>query len=217
VFLFIVAFDIFNNIVSVAKVLLQHALLRPKLKMDSNTNVDANGRQLTKLAQKLAVILMQSLITAVFVFVLLTFAYYLHLRCRSTAVTVQPIAGNFSYYDNGSGFRASVPVEQIVNVTASDFCSVVSRDLYSLEQMGYVDETRRVSKLLSLDLGGAQDVYYVFVNTTHVPWTVACSLESALGAVGNIGRVNVFVVSGMEFDRIDNKCGLTQPVSNFSI
>lgn len=163
--------------------------------------------------------LMQSFITAVFVFVLLTFAYYLHLRCRSTVVTLQPIMGNFSYYDNtnGSGFRASVPVEQIVNVTASDLCSIVSRDLYSLEQMGYVDETRRVSKLLSLDLGGAQNVYYVFVNTRHVPWTVACSLESALGAVGNVGRVNVFVVSGMEFDRIDNKCSLTQPVSDFSI
>jgi len=125
------------------------------------------------------------------------------------------MAGNSSYYDDtdGPGFRASVPAEQIVNVTASDFCSVVSRDLYSLEQMGYVDETRRVSKLLSLDLGGSQDVYYVFVNTTHVPWTVACSLESALGAVGNVGRVNVFVVSGMEFVRIDNKCGQTQPVS----
>jgi len=163
--------------------------------------------------------LMQSFITAVFVFVLATFAYYLHLRCKSTAAPVLPITGKFSYYYDmdGSGFRASVPAEQIVNVTARDFCSAVSRDLYSLEQMGYVDETRRVSKLLSLDLGGSQDVYYVFVNTTHVPWTVACSLESALGAIGNVGRVNVFVVSGMEFVRIDNKCGLTQPVSDFSI
>jgi len=185
--------------------------------MDSSTNVNVDGRRLTKLAQKLAVMFMQSFVTAVFVFVLLTFAYYLHLRCRSTASAA--VAGNFSYYDDtdGSGFRASVPAEQIVNVTASDFCSVVSRDLYSLEQMGYVDETRRVSKLLSLDLGGSQDVYYVFVNTTHVPWTVACSLESALGAVGNVGRVNVFVVSGMEFVRIDNRCGLTQPVSDLSL
>lgn len=157
---------------------------------------------------------MQSFITAVFVFILTTFTYYLHLRCKFTAET---ITGNFSFYDDtkGSGFR--VPAEQIVNVTAREFCSVVSRDLYSLESMGYVDETRRLSKRLSLDIGGAQDVHYVFVNTTHVPWTVACSLESALGAVGHVGRVNVFVISGMEFDRTNNKYGLTQPVSDFSI
>lgn len=187
--------------------------------MDSSTDVDANGQRLTKLTKKLAVMFMQSFITAVFVFVLATFAYYMHLLCKSTAAPISPITGKFSYYDDmdGSGFRASVPAEQIVNVTAREFCSVVSRDLYSLEQMGYIDKTSRVSKLLSLDLGGAQDVHYVFVNTTHVPWTVACSLESALGAVGHVGRVNVFVVSGMEFVRIDNRCGLTQPVSDLSL
>jgi len=185
--------------------------------MDNSTDVDANGRRLTKLTKRLAVMFMQSFITAVFVFVLATFAYYMHLRYKST---VSPITGNYSYYDKidgTSGSRASVPAEQIVNVTAGEFCSVVSRDLFSLEQMGYVDETRRVSKLLSLDLGGAQDVHYVFVNTTHVPWTVACSLESTLGAVGHVGRVNVFVVSGMEFDRTNNNCVLTQPVSDLSI
>ncbi|CAI6373428.1 unnamed protein product [Macrosiphum euphorbiae] len=187
--------------------------------MDSNTDIDDNSQRLKKLTKKLAVMFMQSFITAVFVFVLATFTYYLHLRCKSTAVPVSPNTFKFLYYDDmgGSGFHASVPEEQIVNVTAREFCSVVSRDLYSLEQMGYVDETRRVSKLLSLDLGGAQDVHYVFVNTTHVPWTVACSLESALGAVGHVGRVNVFVVSGMEFDRTNNKCDATEPVSNFSI
>ncbi|KAL4083976.1 hypothetical protein QTP88_029292 [Uroleucon formosanum] len=143
--------------------------------MDSSTDIDTKGQRLTKFTKKLMVMFMQSFITAVFV----------------------ADFGNFSFYDTeGSGFR--VLAEQIVNVTAREFCSVVSRDLYSLENMGYVDETRLLSKRLSLEISGAQDVHYVFVNTTHVPWTVACSLD------------------GMEFDRTNNKYGLTQPVSLLS-
>ncbi|XP_022179327.1 uncharacterized protein LOC111039959 [Myzus persicae] len=186
--------------------------------MDRSTIVDNNNNQRwTTLTKKLAVMFMQSFITAVFVFVfsLVMFAYYLHLRCKSTAQAVHPINGEFSFYEDleGSGLSSKASAVQNADANTSDYCSVVSRDLYSLEQMGYVDKTRRVSKLMYLDLGGAQDVHYVFVNTTHVPWKVVCSLESALGAVGNVGRVNVFVVSGMEFDRIDNKVGVTQPVS----
>ncbi|XP_060852264.1 uncharacterized protein LOC132930411 [Rhopalosiphum padi] len=176
--------------------------------MDKSSKVDDDG-QWKSLSKKLSLVFVQSVLTAVFVFVLMTAAYLLYLRYKSTAVQVKPIARR-SFYDD------SAPVVQIVNVTAREFCSVVSRDLHSLKQMGYVDDDSRVSKLLSLDLGGAQDVHYVFVNTTHVPWTVACSLESALGAIGHVGRVNVFVVNGMEFDRTDNKCGLTQPVSLLS-
>ncbi|XP_027836698.2 uncharacterized protein LOC114119372 [Aphis gossypii] len=183
--------------------------------MDKSPTDQRSNGQWTSLSKKISLMFVQSILTAVFVFVLLIAAYLLYLRYKSIAV--QPTAGR-SFYDdeNGSAFRESEPAVQIVNVTAREFCSVVSRDLYSLKQMGYVDDDNRVSKLLSLDLGGAQDVHYVFVNTTHVPWTVACSLESALGAIGHVGRVNVFVVNGMEFDRIDNKCGLTQPVSLLS-
>lgn len=53
--------------------------------MDSSTDIDTKGQRLTKFTKKLMVMFMQSFITAVFVFVLVTFAYYLHLRCKSTA------------------------------------------------------------------------------------------------------------------------------------
>jgi len=187
--------------------------------MNSSAIVDADSKRLMNLPVKLAVILMQSFILTMFVFITVMFGYYLHLRYyKSTSTAVHPISDDFSSYDDtqGSGIRASVPVAQQVNGSTREYCKAVSKELFSLEKMGYVDKTSRFSKLLSLDLGGTQDVHYVFVNTTHIPWKVACSLESALGAVGPVGRVNVFVVSGMEFDRIDNNVDVTQPVSDLA-
>lgn len=53
------------------------------------------------------------------------------------------------------------------------------------------------SKLMALDIG-TNDVHLVFVSHgEYVPWSYACSLESALRAAGNGSRVNVFVVHGV--------------------
>jgi len=188
--------------------------------MNSSAIVDADSKRLTNLPVKLVVILMQSFVLTMFVFIIVAFGYYLHLQHKSTSTAVQPISDEFSFHDDiqGSGFRASVPVAQQVNYGSTrEYCKAVSKELFSLEKMGYVEKTSRFSKLLSLDIGGTQDVHFVFVNTTHIPWKVACSLESALGAVGPVGRVNVFVVSGMEIDRMNNKVGMKQPVSDFAI
>lgn len=88
----------------------------------------------------------------------------------------------------------------IVRVTNREFCSTLSKDLYSLEQMGYVDAVRRVSKLMTMDIGPG-GVHYVFTNSTHAPWLYTCSLESTLRAVGNCSRVYVFVIDGIIFER----------------
>lgn len=53
------------------------------------------------------------------------------------------------------------------------------------------------SKLMTLDIG-VDDVHLVFTpHDAFVPWSYACSLESALKAAGNGSRVNVFVVHGV--------------------
>ncbi|XP_050529896.1 uncharacterized protein LOC126899252 [Daktulosphaira vitifoliae] len=91
--------------------------------------------------------------------------------------------------------RNPAPV-RVVNASTRDFCAVISKELFSLERMGYVDPDRRVSRLAALD-ATADDVHYVIMNTTFVPWLLPCSLESALAAVGSNGRVNVFLVYGV--------------------
>ncbi|VVC28657.1 Hypothetical protein CINCED_3A001813 [Cinara cedri] len=88
----------------------------------------------------------------------------------------------------------------VENVTTREFCSTLFKNLDSLEHTGYVDTDRRVSKLLSLDIR-VSDVHFVFMNTTHIPWLSSCSLESVLRNIGKNGRVNVFVISGIEFER----------------
>lgn len=94
-----------------------------------------------------------------------------------------------------------VPRRAVINVTTREYCSTVSKDLYLLEQLGYVDADRHVSRLLALQDVGVGDVHYVLANDTHVPVLFACSLESVLRAMDNRSRVNVFVVFGIEFER----------------
>ncbi|XP_050430546.1 uncharacterized protein LOC126839322 [Adelges cooleyi] len=108
-----------------------------------------------------------------------------------------------------SAIRYVEPVE-VFNVVPQDFCTVISKELYALEQIGYVDPDRRVSKLMALDVR-TTDVHYVFMNDTQMPWLSMCSLESALGAIGDRGRVNVFLVYGAvakaDHDRHKRKLG----------
>lgn len=104
--------------------------------------------------------------------------------------------------------------QTVVNVTTREFCSTVSKDLYSLEQIGYVDADRRVSKLIGLEIN-ANDVHFVFTNPNYVPLMSMCSLESVLASVGNKGRVNVFIISGIEFYQpLNNDKNIIRPVSS---
>lgn len=77
-------------------------------------------------------------------------------------------------------------------------CSAWSKD-YSVKQMNS-NINRRISKLMTLDIN-SDDVHYVFTNNTYVPWLFVCSLESALNAINNNNRVNVFIVDGIEYQR----------------
>lgn len=83
----------------------------------------------------------------------------------------------------------------VTNKTAQKLC-LASTDLHvTLEQL---DATCLTSELMTLRGLGVDDVHYVFTDTATVPWESVCSVESALWAVGNSSRVNVFVVRGLE-------------------
>jgi len=106
---------------------------------------------------------------------------------------------------------AAQPTAAVVNVTTREFCSTVSKELYSLERVGYVDAEHKVSKLMALDIS-VSDVHYVFTDTTHVSWFSTCALESTLKAIGRSGRVNVFVIHGIENDQSHDRQRLVSPV-----
>lgn len=95
--------------------------------------------------------------------------------------------------------RMPIPSSESLVAANRKLCSTAANVLYDRGQSAAdsVDLNRMPgSKLMTLDVD-PQDVHYVFVNDTHVPWLSMCSLETALRAVGNNGRVNVFVVSGV--------------------
>lgn len=151
---------------------------------------------ITNVPDHLTSMFMWSVLTGVFIF-FLVMATYLVLKLESS------LSHNLSAVP--SALHAAEQPPAILNVTTREFCSTVSKELYSLEQMGYVNADHHMSRLMAMNIS-ADDVHYVFTNSTHVPWLSACSVESALKAVGNDkSRVNVFVVHGIQFERvIDN-------------
>lgn len=151
---------------------------------------------MTAIPDQLAVLFTWTVLTVVFVFFLVMSAY-LVLRFELSAKPM--FRSGEPAISVPSALYAQKP-PAVVNVTAREFCTTVSKDLYSLELIGYVDTDRRVSKLTGLDIG-AGDVHFVFTNQTYVSWLSTCSLESVVRSIGNSGRVNVFVVSGIEFER----------------
>ncbi|XP_050524274.1 uncharacterized protein LOC126895957 isoform X2 [Daktulosphaira vitifoliae] len=76
--------------------------------------------------------------------------------------------------------------------TDTDLCVGVS-EIPNLSE-NTRNANRRLSKLISLEVGST-DVHYVFINDTSIPnWLSICSLESALEAIGEKSKVNVFLV-----------------------
>lgn len=146
---------------------------------------------ITDIPDQLMSVFMWTVLTGVFIFVLVV-ATYLMLKFETSSSDKLSIL---------SAFHATEQPPVILNVTTREFCSTVSKELYSLEQMGYVNADRHVSRLMAMNIS-ADDVHYVFINSTHVPWLFTCSLESALRAVKNDNsRINVFVVYGIQFER----------------
>lgn len=173
----------------------------PGLKVgDSVRYMEVNkGAQkiITAIPDQLTVLFTWTVLTVVFVFFFAISAYLVlrfELSAKPTFRSGEPAVPVVP-----SALYAQKP-PAVVNVTAREFCTTVSKDLYSLEQIGYVDTDRRVSKLTGLDVG-AGDVHFVFTDQTYVSWLSTCSLESVVRSIGNSGRVNVFVVSGIEFER----------------
>lgn len=100
----------------------------------------------------------------------------------------------------------------VANKTARKLCSYT--DLHvTLEQL---DAACRKSELMTLQGVSVDDVHYVFADTATVPWVSVCSLESALRAVGNNSRVNVFVVSGIE-DQLSLPNDAQNSVSTYAV
>lgn len=151
---------------------------------------------MTTIPDQLTRLFMWTVLTIVFVF-FLVIATYLMLWFELSSKSM--LSSEKTVISIPSALHAQEP-PMVLNATTRGFCSTVSRDLYSPKQIGHVDTDHRISKLLSLNIS-ASDVHFVFTNTTHVPWLSTCSLESVLRSIGNKGRVNVFVVSGIEFER----------------
>lgn len=137
------------------------------------------------------------ILTGLFI-IFLVVIMYLVLRFESPENPNTTVKDTALY--RSSAFHA--PKLQVTGrLKTRELCSALSNDLYLLEPMGYVSEiNRQMSKLMTLDINSG-DVHYVFSNNTHVPWLFMCSIESALNAVNNNSRVNVFIVDGIEFQR----------------
>lgn len=150
---------------------------------------------MTNVPDHLTSMFMWSVLTGVFIF-FLVMVTYLVLKLESSS------SHNFSAAPSTLHTAEQPPA--ILNVTTREFCSTVSKELYSLEQMGYMNADHHMSRLMAMNVS-ADDVHYVFINSTHVPWLSACSVESALKALGNDkSRVNVFVIYGIKFERSEN-------------
>lgn len=169
------------------------------------TEVNKGARKImTEIPDQLASVFKWTIYIGVFIVFFMVSTYYI-LKYETSAKS-QVFNGNTNPVS--SELRSSETM--VVNVTTREFCSTMAKDLYSLEQLGYTDTERRVSKLMATDIG-VDDVHYVLINSTHIPWLTACSLESALKAVGNESRVNVFVVYGVNSERYTYG---NQPVRN---
>lgn len=137
------------------------------------------------------------ILTGLFIIFLVAIMYLL-LRFESPENPDTTVEGTALY--RSSAFRAP-EVPMTGRLKTRELCSALSNDLYSLEPIRYIsDFNRQMSKLMTLDINSG-DVHYVFTNNTHVPWLFMCSIESALNAVNNNSRVNVFIVDGIEFQR----------------
>ncbi|XP_050424412.1 uncharacterized protein LOC126835701 [Adelges cooleyi] len=126
-------------------------------------------------------------VSTIMVIALLFVATYLVVRCNSS----------FRHHNNDSHLRSfhrrSAPAD-VVDATSL----VNSKKLYAEEP------DRRATKLIALDLG-VTDVHYVFISDSWPSWMSMCSLESAVSAVGDNGRVNVFLVNGTKTDHQKQK------------
>jgi len=152
---------------------------------------------ITEIPDQLTSVFIWIVSTGFFIFILVMVTYLVLKYESPTDLVASSAKDSVIMLPRPSPFHSPEPAPTIVNVTPREFCSTVSKDLYSLEQIGYVDTDRWVSKLMALKIGTG-DVHYVFINNTHVPWLFTCSIESTLRAVSNNSRVNVFVIYGIE-------------------
>lgn len=163
-------------------------------------DVSANSGECCCGGALLAELFVWTVIAALFLSVMIAVTYLALDFCSSAPPPQQQQQQHHDAVPIASPLHA--PKRAIINVTTREYCSTVSKDLYSLEQLGYMDADRRVSRLLGLRDVGADDVHYVLANDTHVPLLFTCSLESVLRTMqANRSRVNVFVVFGIEFGR----------------
>lgn len=162
-----------------------------------NHRVIENQKTVTDIPEQWKLVFSWIILTGLFI-IFLVGIMYLVLRFESPEYSETTVRDTVLY--RSSAFRVpELPMDE--RLKTRELCSALSNVLYSLEPMNYVsDINRQSSKLTTLDINSG-DMHYVFTNNSHVPWLFLCCLESALNAVNNNSRVNVFVVDGIEFQR----------------
>lgn len=150
---------------------------------------------MTKTPDQLTAMFKRTVLTVVFIVALVS-ATYLLLELDSVTSKRRPDEYAATAPMTLASHHCALEPPTIVNVIDRELCSPGSDD--PLRRTGSTNAA--ISKLMDLNIS-ANDVHYVFTNHTYVPRLSACSLESAVRAVGNGSRVNVFVVHGIHFER----------------
>lgn len=130
-------------------------------------------------------------LTSVFSWTLLTGAFIIFLVIATCVVLrfespSQQVASSSDGARMPYAFHTPDTVKMTTCLTTSE---------HSLEQT-----VHRTSKFIAMDIG-SDDVHYVFTNSTDLPESYTCSLESALRSAGHDSRVNVFIIDGIVIEK----------------